>query len=701
MQFVFKKFIYFFVAIILTLGLSISFQSLLAAWSGPTLAPPDGNVSAPINESTVSQVKLGGLGIAGNFLVGVNSFFVNSASGVVGIGTINPQANLDINGTGALITPRGTTAQQPATPVNGMLRYDTTAKRFTVYRDNAWAYLLTSSNITTGGGVCNASETYDSPGTYIYVVPPDFQTLTIKIWGGGGGGGGQFSSTCGIANGTVGGNSSIASYSLAAGGGQRNNNSSGGSGGIANGGSINLNGNNGQTSTGGWGGYGGAAAGIGGGAGGTGGINIVKAGNGSAPGGAGGGNAFNHCATGAGGGGGGAYVEKIFTPATLAPGTVISDVSVGAGGIGGNTEYDGGDGANGKIIFTCSTSVGTASGQWETSGDNIYNTNIGNVGIGISSPNSLLHMNRTAGANAEIDIQSIDGVNKHWAIYHDRATDDLRFWNNTPASEKNILALTNEGNVGIGTTTPGQLLTVGNAFQVNSSGNLVKINNISYSWPAIQGGAGTVLTNNGSGGLSWSAAGGGGGGWTDGGTNVYLTTSADNVGIGTTDPGQKLTVAGTIESTNGGFKFPDGTIQTTKAATLPTCAENQYLQWKSGAWACSTGAPALATYNQTAVALAGSHHGDDMCDASWPGTHMAIKDEVIACINAGVCSNTRYYWYDTITETGYLCCGLSQCSAGETTWGVNDSSREGYYFYNGSSGRRTCNNLSYVVCVKN
>jgi hypothetical protein len=39
-----------------------------------------------------------------------------------------------------------------------------------------------------------------------------------------------------------------------------------------------------------------------------------------------------------------------------------------------------------------------------------------------------------------------------------------------------------------------------------------------------------------------------------------------NVGIGTTAPAEKLSVAGTIESTSGGIKFPDGTTQTT---TLP------------------------------------------------------------------------------------------------------------------------------------
>jgi hypothetical protein len=39
-----------------------------------------------------------------------------------------------------------------------------------------------------------------------------------------------------------------------------------------------------------------------------------------------------------------------------------------------------------------------------------------------------------------------------------------------------------------------------------------------------------------------------------------------NVGIGTSTPGQKLSVVGTIESTSGGFKFPDGTTQVTAAA---------------------------------------------------------------------------------------------------------------------------------------
>ncbi len=49
--------------------------------------------------------------------------------------------------------------------------------------------------------------------------------------------------------------------------------------------------------------------------------------------------------------------------------------------------------------------------------------------------------------------------------------------------------------------------------------------------------------------------------------NPHLTVSnSGNVGIGTVSPGYKLEVAGTIFSSTGGYRFPDGTTQITAAA---------------------------------------------------------------------------------------------------------------------------------------
>jgi len=107
--------------------------------------------------------------------------------------------------------------------------------------------------------------------------------------------------------------------------------------------------------------------------------------------------------------------------------------------------------------------------------------------------------------------------------------------------------------VGIGTINPGRMLTVNSTgadpiqWQVNSlilgqlgsngsgAGSLYLYDNGPIS---------TVITANG---------------------NSYF--NGGNVGIGTSSPTSELTVAGTIESTSGGIKFPDGTTQTTAAAT--------------------------------------------------------------------------------------------------------------------------------------
>src|SRR6185503_7802438 len=47
------------------------------------------------------------------------------------------------------------------------------------------------------------------------------------------------------------------------------------------------------------------------------------------------------------------------------------------------------------------------------------------------------------------------------------------------------------------------------------------------------------------------------------GNSIITETKFGLIGIGTENPSSKLCVVGTIESLNGGFKFPDGSVQTT------------------------------------------------------------------------------------------------------------------------------------------
>src|SRR3989344_2451474 len=60
---------------------------------------------------------------------------------------------------------------------------------------------------------------------------------------------------------------------------------------------------------------------------------------------------------------------------------------------------------------------------------------------------------------------------------------------------------------GVGTTAPASLFSVGasSQFQVNTSGNIARINNVPVSFPAAQGVANTLLQNDGAGNLSWQA----------------------------------------------------------------------------------------------------------------------------------------------------------------------------------------------------
>ena len=68
---------------------------------------------------------------------------------------------------------------------------------------------------------------------------------------------------------------------------------------------------------------------------------------------------------------------------------------------------------------------------------------------------------------------------------------------------------------------------------------------------------------------------------------LEVDTTTGFVGIGTTSPNAKLEVTGTIHSTSGGFKFPDGTVQSSAATgAVGTGARNPLqialLRWYEG-----------------------------------------------------------------------------------------------------------------------
>ena len=89
--------------IIVSLGLSLSLQSIIAAtWVPPSANAPASSLLDLINVGgALSDQTIGGkLNVTNNFSADVDTLFVNASNGRVGIGTNNPQYSLDVNGTG-------------------------------------------------------------------------------------------------------------------------------------------------------------------------------------------------------------------------------------------------------------------------------------------------------------------------------------------------------------------------------------------------------------------------------------------------------------------------------------------------------------------------------------------------------------------------------------------------------------------------
>ena len=92
-------------------------------------------------------------------------------SGNVGIGTATPAATLDVGGTGAMKVPVGTTAQEPSTPAQGMMRYNSTTGTIEYYNGTAWVSVGTASSALACAS--SAVGTVCSDGTIYAGLSPD------------------------------------------------------------------------------------------------------------------------------------------------------------------------------------------------------------------------------------------------------------------------------------------------------------------------------------------------------------------------------------------------------------------------------------------------------------------------------------------------------------------------------------------------
>jgi hypothetical protein len=121
-------------------------------WSWATLTGTAGNPAG-----TSGQVQFAG---SSAFAASAN-FFWDNTNVRLGIGTNAPGSSLDISQrTDALSLPSGTTGQEPGSPVNGMVRYNSTSTRVEAYQNGAWNSFPAYSSATVATSQTTSSATY-------------------------------------------------------------------------------------------------------------------------------------------------------------------------------------------------------------------------------------------------------------------------------------------------------------------------------------------------------------------------------------------------------------------------------------------------------------------------------------------------------------------------------------------------------------
>jgi hypothetical protein len=212
----------------------------------------------------------------------------------------------------------------------------------------------------------------------------------------------------------------------------------------------------------------------------------------------------------------------------------------------------------------------------------------GGVGIGTTTPLAKLHVAGKIQADSTIlgtilyltrNDQDVlmtlygGGTGVNWTIGNeDTQNGDFIISNANSLSNPKLTVTQGQGRVGIGTTTPTNLLTVMGTIESRNGELYLDQSNIRIYRSDGQDLVIKFIGDNN--GIPWAI------GQDDSGSGDFgianenslsskrmltIKESTGRVGIGTTAPTSLLTVTGTIESTIGGIKFPDGTLQTTAA----------------------------------------------------------------------------------------------------------------------------------------
>ncbi len=101
------------------------------------------NANVTLGDSSSDTITLnsGNLSLNNNLNIDSGKFFLDQSNTKFGINTATPRSSLDINTTDGLYIPVGTTAERPATPQQGVVRWNTDLNKAEVYNGTAWTAL--------------------------------------------------------------------------------------------------------------------------------------------------------------------------------------------------------------------------------------------------------------------------------------------------------------------------------------------------------------------------------------------------------------------------------------------------------------------------------------------------------------------------------------------------------------------------------